>query len=144
MFLTLSNVHEPNKVIVLCTSVKKRKVSNVRSFNFICFIGCETWHLSLGAEHRERVFEKGMLRGVFGPQREEMTEGRRKLRNEERHNLYTSTNIIRVMKPKRVTSGETFNKHWWGGGGGGGVKTYFWRELWGEGGRGGDLVKGGG
>jgi len=81
MFLTLSNAHEPNKVIFLCTSLKKRKVSNIQGFNSICVIGCETWPPSSRVEHRERVFEKRVLRGVFGPQREEMAEGWRKLRN---------------------------------------------------------------
>jgi hypothetical protein len=49
---------------------------------------------------------------------EEMTEGWRKLRNEELHNLYMLTNIIRVMKPKRMTScgGVPRNFVRWGGG----------------------------
>ena len=48
-------------------SVKKREISNVQSLNFICFIGCETWSVALRAEHKERVFEKRVLRGVLAP-----------------------------------------------------------------------------
>jgi hypothetical protein len=39
-----------------------------------------------------------VLRGVFGPLKDEVTEGWRKVHNEELHNLYSSPNIIRVMK----------------------------------------------
>jgi hypothetical protein len=36
--------------------------------------GCETWLLTFREEHRLRVFETGVLRGIFGPKREEVTE----------------------------------------------------------------------
>jgi hypothetical protein len=45
--------------------------------------GCETWSLTLREEHRLRVFENRVLRGIFGPKRDEMMGGWRKLRNEE-------------------------------------------------------------
>jgi hypothetical protein len=45
-----------------------------------------------------RVFENRVLRRIFGSKREEMAEGWRRLHNEELHNLYTSQNIIRVIK----------------------------------------------
>jgi hypothetical protein len=48
------------------------------------------------------VFEKGVLRRIFGPKREEMTGGWRKLHNEELHNLYSSPSIIRMIKPRRM------------------------------------------
>jgi hypothetical protein len=60
--------------------------------------GCETLSLILREEHRLRVFENRMLRRIFGPKRDEMTEGWRKLHNEEIHNLYSSPSIIRMMK----------------------------------------------
>jgi hypothetical protein len=41
-----------------------------------------------------------VLRQLFGPKRKEVTEGWRKLRNEELHYLYNSTNIIRMMISK--------------------------------------------
>jgi hypothetical protein len=52
--------------------------------------GCETWSLLLTEEHRLRVFENRMLRRMFGPKRDEVKGGWRKLHNEERHNLYSS------------------------------------------------------
>jgi hypothetical protein len=48
------------------------------------------------------VFEKRMLRGIFGPKREEVAGGWRRLHNEELHNLYASPNIIRVRKSGSV------------------------------------------
>jgi hypothetical protein len=44
-------------------------------------------------EHRLRVFEERVLR-IFGPKRDEVTGGWRKLHNEELHNLYSSLNIM--------------------------------------------------
>jgi hypothetical protein len=61
----------------------------------VVLYGCETWSLTLREEHRLRVFENRMLRRIFGPKREEVTGGWRKLRNEELHNLYYSPSIIR-------------------------------------------------
>jgi hypothetical protein len=52
--------------------------------------GCETWYLTLREEHRLRVFENRVLGRVFGPKRDEVTGGLRKLHNEEHHNLYAS------------------------------------------------------
>jgi hypothetical protein len=54
--------------------------------------------VTLREEHRLRVFESGVLRRIFGPKRGEVTGGWRKLHNEELHNLYSSSNIIRMMK----------------------------------------------
>jgi hypothetical protein len=47
--------------------------------------GCETWSLTLREEHRLRVFENRVLRGIFGPKKYEVTGDWRKLHNEE-HN----------------------------------------------------------
>jgi hypothetical protein len=43
-----------------------------------------------------------VLRRIFGPKRDEVTGGWRKLRNEELHNLYSSPSIIRMMKSRKV------------------------------------------
>jgi hypothetical protein len=44
------------------------------------------------------VFENRELRRIFGPKRDEVIGGRGKLQNEELHNLYCSSNIIRMTK----------------------------------------------
>jgi hypothetical protein len=48
-------------------------------YKTVILCGCETWSLTLKEEHRLRVFENRMLRTVFGPWREEVIEGWRKL-----------------------------------------------------------------
>jgi hypothetical protein len=50
--------------------------------------GCETWSFTFGEEQRLRVFENRVLRRVFGPKWEEEVGGRRRLHDEELHNLY--------------------------------------------------------
>jgi hypothetical protein len=47
------------------------------------------------------AFENRVLRGVFGPKREEVAGGWRRLHNEELSNLYSSSNVIRMFKSKR-------------------------------------------
>jgi hypothetical protein len=43
-----------------------------------------------------------MLRRIFGPKRDEVTGGLRRLHNEELHNLYSSPNIIRMIMSRRM------------------------------------------
>jgi hypothetical protein len=79
--------------------------------------------LSLWEEHRLRVFENRVLRRIFGPKRE--GDGSwRKLHNDELHSLYSSQNIVRVIKSKRLRwagnvagmgRGEVFTGFWLGG-----------------------------
>jgi hypothetical protein len=59
---------------------------------------CEIWSLTLREEHRLRVFENRVLRGIFEPNRDEVTGGWRKLHNEKLHDLYSSPSIIRMFK----------------------------------------------
>jgi hypothetical protein len=56
--------------------------------------------LTLREEHELRVFENRVLRRIFGPKRDEVTGGWRKLHNEELHNLYSSPSTIRMMKAR--------------------------------------------
>jgi uncharacterized membrane protein len=53
-------------------------------------------------EHRVRVFEKRVLRRIFGPKTDEATGDWRKLHNEGLHNLYSSPNIIRMIDSRRM------------------------------------------
>jgi hypothetical protein len=48
------------------------------------------------------VFENRVLRRRFEPKRDEVTGDWRKLHNEELHNLYSSPNIIRMIKSRRM------------------------------------------
>jgi hypothetical protein len=68
----------------------------------VVLYGRGTWSLTLRDELRLRVFENRVLRRIFGPMRDEMTRGCRKLHNEELHNLYSSPSIIRIMKSRRM------------------------------------------
>jgi hypothetical protein len=63
----------------------------------VVLYGCETWSLTLREEQRLGVFENRVLR-IFGPQRDEVTGGWRKLHNEELHNLYSSPSINTMIK----------------------------------------------
>jgi hypothetical protein len=58
--------------------------------------------LTLREEHRLRAFENRVLRRIFGPKREEVEGGWKRLHNEELYNLYTSPFIIRVIKSRRM------------------------------------------
>jgi len=63
--------------------------------------GCETWSLTLREERRLRVFKNRVLR-IFGPKRDDVTGEWRKLHNEELNDLYSSPNIVRVIKSRRM------------------------------------------
>jgi hypothetical protein len=52
--------------------------------------------------HRLRVFENRVLEKIFGPKRDEVAGEWRKLHNEELHILYSSPNIIRQIKSRRM------------------------------------------
>jgi hypothetical protein len=54
----------------------------------VVLYGCETWSLTLREEHRLRLFENMVLRGIFGPKRDGVTGEWRRLHNEELNDLY--------------------------------------------------------
>jgi hypothetical protein len=68
----------------------------------VVLYGCETWSLTLREEHRLRVFENMVLRKIFGPKRDEVIGGWRKLHNEDLRKLYCSPSIIRIIKSRRM------------------------------------------
>jgi len=56
----------------------------------------------LREERKLRVFENMVLRGIFGPRKDEVTGEWRRLHNEEINDLYCSPNIVRVIKSRRM------------------------------------------
>ena len=78
----------------------KLKIYGAIIFPFVLY-GCETWPLTLREERRLRMFENRVLRRIFGPKRDDVTEECRKLRNEELNDLY-SPNTFRAIKSRRM------------------------------------------
>jgi hypothetical protein len=91
-----------SKIFCLPVSYKNLqiKIHKTVILPFVLY-GCETWSLTLRKEHRLRVFENRVLRRIFGPKREEDGSWR-KLHNDELHSLYSSLNIVRVIKSRRM------------------------------------------
>jgi hypothetical protein len=72
----------------------------------VVLYGCETWSLTLREECRLRVFANRVLRRIFEPQREEVTREWRRLHHKELYALYSSPDIIRVIKSRRLRWAE--------------------------------------
>jgi hypothetical protein len=68
----------------------------------VILYGCETWSLTVREEHRQRVFENKVLRRIFGPKKDEVAGGWRKLHDEDLRDLHSSPNIIRIIKSRRM------------------------------------------
>jgi len=68
----------------------------------VVLYGCEAWSLTLREEHRLRTFENRVLRRIFGPKRDELIGEWRELHNEELNVLYSSPNIVRFTKSRRM------------------------------------------
>jgi hypothetical protein len=66
----------------------------------VVFYGCETSSLTFREERRLRVFENRVLRRIFGPKRDKVTSEWRKLHYGELSHLYSSPNIVRVIKSR--------------------------------------------
>jgi hypothetical protein len=90
---------------IFCPPVLYKKNLKIKIYKNVILplvlYGCETWSLTLREEHRLRVFENSVLGRIFGPKREE--DGLwRKLHNDGLHDLYSSPNVVRVIKSRRM------------------------------------------
>jgi hypothetical protein len=84
---------------------------------------CEILSLTLREGRRLSVFENRVLRGIFGPERNEVTREWRKLNNKELNDLYCSPTFEHVIRSRRTRSvghvarmgrGEACTGFWWG------------------------------
>jgi len=88
---------------------KNLKIKIYRSIIWpVVMYGCETWSLTLREERKLRMFGNRELRKIFGPRRDEVTGEWCRLLNEELNDFYSSPNIVRVIKSRRIRWG-------WGG-----------------------------
>ena len=110
----------------LLTSRLLSKNLNIKIYRIlilpVVLYGCETCSLTLREELRLKVFENTVLRGILGPKRDEVTGKGRQLHNEELNDLYSSPNIVRLIKSKRMRwaghvahmgRGEVYTRFWW-------------------------------
>jgi len=67
----------------------------------VVLYGCETWSLTLREERKLKMFENRVLR-VFGPRKDEVAGEWRRLHNVELNNFEPSSNIVRVIKSRRM------------------------------------------
>ncbi|KAJ4435669.1 hypothetical protein ANN_18285 [Periplaneta americana] len=94
---------EKFKYLGATSAVKNVKVRIYKTVILpVVLYGCEAWTLTLREEQRLRVFENKVLRKIFGAKRDEVTGEWRKLHNAELHAIYSSPDIIRNIKFRRL------------------------------------------
>jgi hypothetical protein len=81
---------------------KNVKIRIYKTIIFPVLYGCETWFLTLREEHRESMFGNRVLRIIFGPKRDGVTGGWKKLHNKELHNLCSLSSIIGMTKSRTM------------------------------------------
>ena len=95
--------------IIWCSLLSSRLLSkylNIKIYRTIILpvvlYWCEAWSLTAREERKLRVFENMVLRRIFGPSRDEVTGEWRRLHNKELNSLYSSPNIVWVIKSRRM------------------------------------------
>jgi len=68
----------------------------------VVLYGYETWSLTLREERKLRVFENMVLRRNFGPRKDEVMGEWRRLHNDKLNDLYSSPNIVQMIKSRRM------------------------------------------
>ena len=91
-----------HSVQYLLSSRLLSKNLKIKIYRTIILYGCETWSLTLRKERNLRVFENMFLRRIFRPRRDEVTGQWRRLPNQELNDLYSSPNIVRGIKWRRM------------------------------------------
>jgi len=99
----LLRTHGPTKWAIFLSLLVILKIKIYRNIILpIVLYECETWSLTLREERKLRVFEKKVLRIIFGPRSDEVTGEWRRLHIEKLNDLYSSPNIVRVIKSRRM------------------------------------------
>jgi hypothetical protein len=112
--------HSVQSLLSSCLLSRNLKVKIYKTIILpVVLYGCETWSLTLREEHRLGVFENRVLWRIFGSKRDEVTREWKKLHSGELHNLYSSPDIIRQIKSRRMKwvghvawMGEERNVYW--------------------------------
>jgi hypothetical protein len=68
----------------------------------VVLYGSATWSVTLKEERRLRVFKNRVLRRIFGPKTNKVTEEWRKLHSEELNDMYSIPDTIRAVKSRRM------------------------------------------
>jgi hypothetical protein len=95
--------HSVQNVLSSRLLLKNTKIRVYRTIILLVLLyGCETWSPTMKKEQRLRVFKNRVLRRIFGPKRDEVKGEWRRLCNKELNDLYSSPNIIGVIKSGRM------------------------------------------
>jgi hypothetical protein len=102
ILVMLATIRSRTFCLLVCCLEKYEKIRIYRTVILpVVLYGWEFWSLSLWEEYWLRAFDNRVLERIFGPKRDEMTGGWRKLHNEELRDLYSSS-IIRMMKWRKM------------------------------------------
>jgi hypothetical protein len=91
------------RVFVFQFATKSVKIKIYRSIILpVVLYGCGTWSLTLREECKLGFFENWLLKRIFVTRRDDVTGEWRRLHNKELYTLYSSPNVIRVIKSRRL------------------------------------------